>query len=813
MRLAQGHEPGHQRLLDRGDVGDVAQGLRGDGLGHGQGVLEAVAQLAVEEALLLLRLKPGERRRGPPGHLADEVDLAPAPGPESRGMDVDEADQLAPAQQRHRDPGPGGDGRVGRRVGREVRVGGKIRDGEDRAAPQPRDRGREQRQGMAAREAGGSVRPVALDHEALRARIDRRVACAGAAEGAPQDSGGDLRDLGGGGGLAQPVAEFDQRPLARLDPLLLADVLDHRRGQDRVAADLRHEVDPAPDQAAIPPAVALLQGLAHDLAGSDPAVQPVALRRVLLGRPLGDGMPDDRALRRAPDRAELGVDLHRDHAARIDLDDADIGALDHRPELGGDAVALGQVQHGADHAQRRAVGPAHHGAAVEHLGVGAVGAPEAVLVAPILPAPADDAADIGLHPLPILRVDVIEPPAAGRLDRLRRPAIGDVQGLVPQHVVGQEVPVPDRVVGGAGDEAVALLRGGDRGLGRPLGADVAHRADEAQRPPALGDEGAAGGDPGDRPAIGRAGAVGAVEQAGAGGVERRLHRGVHVRAVLRVEADQEGALVAHGLVRTDPEQGTGACVPAEGARHEIVIEDADAARLDGEPQAQLTLGQGRGLRPPAQAAPAQFELRHHHAGQGREPPGLGGVQALRPGLGVDHAQGADRHALRGRERRAGIEPQSRGARHQRVGAGAGIGGQIGDDENATLDQRVHADRSVEPGLTGREADPCLEPLPVAGHEADERGRRLAELTGQRHGIVEGLLGGRVEDAVAGQGDQPPGRSVREGIVGLPAHRRMQPGALPERARGADRIRTGRRAGAADPAIGAGVRTPGAGGVS
>ena len=701
-------------------------------------------------------------------------------------MGVDEAGARAPPHQRHRDQGADAGGPVAACIRCEAGIGAQVGHGQGLAAAQPRERGRQRSGGGAPVRSPlrsplrSSVRSFARGAAGpLEIRgIDRRVTRIPQAEGAPENPGHDPADLEGAGGVAQSVAEFDQRRLTRLGRLLRGDVLDHRRGLDRLAAHLRDEVDPAPDQAPVLAAVALLQGLAHDLARGQPAVQPVALRRIRLRRPLGDGMPDDVGFLRAPDRTELGVDLQRDHRARIDLHDADIGALDHRPELGGDAVALGQVQHGADHAQRPAVGPARHRAAVEHVGIGAVGAAEPVFVVPVLSVAVDDAADIRLHAGAILGMDAVEPPPAGRLDRLRRPAVGGLQGLVPQHVVGDEIPVPDRVVGGAGDEAVALLGGRDGGLRRALGGHVPHRADEAACPPLpaipFHDEGAASRDPGDHRAVRRDRAVGAVEQAGSGGVEGRLYRGIGARPILGMEAGEEGAGIAHRLVRPDPEQGPGAPVPGQGARHEVVVEDAGPGRLDREPQAQFAVGQGCGFGLARGDAAAQFELRHHRAGERREARALRVAQPRGPRHGVEHAQGSDRHPFRGDQGRAGIEADSGFFRDQGIGTGARVGGKVGNDQERALGQRVNADRVVEAGLAGRETEPGLEPLPVAGQQADEGGRCSTELRGQRHGIVEGGLGGRVEDAVSVERGQPLG--LEGGVcerVGRSAHGRTR----------------------------------------
>src|SRR3954468_10723202 len=100
--------------------------------------------------------------------------------------------------------------------------------------------------------------------------------------------------------VAQDIAELDQGALALLGEALPRDLLDHRSGLDRVAERLGDQLDPGPDQAAVRPAVALLQSLLHDLALGEAAMQDVAGEGVLLRRPPRHRAPDDRLRGRAP---------------------------------------------------------------------------------------------------------------------------------------------------------------------------------------------------------------------------------------------------------------------------------------------------------------------------------------------------------------------------------------------------------------------------------------------------------------------------------------------------------------------------------
>lgn len=63
-------------------------------------------------------------------------------------------------------------------------------------------------------------------------------------------------------------------------------------------------------------------------------------------------------------------------------------------------------------------------------------------------------------------------------------------------------------------------------------------------------------------------------------------------------------------------------------------------------------------------------------------------------------------------------------------------------------QGVGADGLVERRLAWIEPDPGLEPLPVAGDEADQRDGGIAQQGGEVDDIVEALLGGGIEDAVS-----------------------------------------------------------------
>ena len=119
-------------------------------------------------------------------------------------------------------------------------------------------------------------------------------------------------------------------------------------------------------------------------------------------------------------------------------------------------LAPRDVRHGADHARRFALRVAHHVSAVHDARVRPVGAPETVLLRPHLPAALENGIDARQYPLPVAGVDVLLPPGcAGPL--FRGIAEHGLDRPVPDLLVGQDVAVPDRLVGGPGDQAVALL--------------------------------------------------------------------------------------------------------------------------------------------------------------------------------------------------------------------------------------------------------------------------------------------------------------------------------------------------------------------
>ncbi|MFC5555070.1 hypothetical protein [Methylobacterium iners] len=80
---------------------------------------------------------------------------------------------------------------------------------------------------------------------------------------------------------------------------------------------------------------------------------------------------------------------------------------------------------------------------------------------------------------------------------------------------------------------------------------------------------------------------------------------------------------------------------------------------------------------------------------------------------------------------------------------------------------MRADRVVQVCLALRKSDAGLEPLPVAGNQADEGHGRVADVAGEQDDVVETQLGRGVEDVIGvergeASGVKDVGRGVRMG---------------------------------------------------
>ena len=454
--------------------------------------LEQRAVASFARAQLALGGQPRDRGAGALGHLAHEGELLVRPLPHLGVIEVKQRHQPAPLRHRHVEHGPGADRFESRSRGFGAGIEPGIGEDHRPARLQVLDVGpvvaKVQRPGEAL--DSGPV-PVALDRDRLVRLVDRAVARAADAERMAQDLRRPEGELVRVRDIANAVAELAEREAARFDPLASGNV------------------DGCADRTDASPV-----GVEHALAlGGDPAHDAVLLADravfdVVERTPFGiDRRGEGSARRLAVVRVQAGIEVRHRHGRvgrdaehrldpqrpdervgdEIDVPEPDLRGLRGEPELllararrrlG--ALALGEVLHGPDHAQRPAGLVAQHGPAIEHVGIGAVGAAEAIFIRPGFAGAVDEGVDALVDPRPVVGMDVLDPPlGAGAVTRGVGMAEGGVDGLVPDHGVGGEVPIPDGVVGRPRREPVAL-RGLAQGFFRATALrDVAVQQGEA----------------------------------------------------------------------------------------------------------------------------------------------------------------------------------------------------------------------------------------------------------------------------------------------------------------------------------------------
>jgi len=74
-------------------------------------------------------------------------------------------------------------------------------------------------------------------------------------------------------------------------------------------------------------------------------------------------------------------------------------------------------------------------------------------------------------------------------------------------------------------------------------------------------------------------------------------------------------------------------------------------------------------------------------------------------------------------------------------------GQIRDIQGRTLIDGMRANRLLDRCFADAEAGHRLEPLPLLGHQADQRNRRVAQLPGQHDHVVKRNLGSGIENII------------------------------------------------------------------
>ena len=151
---------------------------------------------------------------------------------------------------------------------------------------------------------------------------------------------------------------------------------------------------------------------------------------------------------------------------------------------------------------------------------------------------------------------------------------------------------------------------------------------------------------------------------------------------------------------------------------------------------------------------AQFDRLHGESSQVGQGGDLARVRRCARD-GVEHAQHADRHAVRRGEPYACEEPGVRRADDQRVLAEARIDvGVWYHHGRAARQQGMGAERVLAGYFDGVEADPCLEPDPPFIDQRDETDRRGQQRCRGADQIVEAVFGRRVEDAILPQRCEP-----------------------------------------------------------
>ena len=167
------------------------------------------------------------------------------------------------------------------------------------------------------------------------------------------------------------------------------------------------------------------------------------------------GIAEDAFRRRVP-RSDLEVEVPLDDGQRCLLD------VERELALGLLARLLcfalrGDVHHRADHPHGHALPVVDDKATVNDVGEGAIATAETVFVRPKFAASLHGCLTSIPHATAVLRMQALHPPVNLRRDRISGVAEHGLHRLIPRDAAGGDVPVPDRVVGGPLEQAVALL--------------------------------------------------------------------------------------------------------------------------------------------------------------------------------------------------------------------------------------------------------------------------------------------------------------------------------------------------------------------
>src|SRR5262249_27959152 len=146
---------------------------------------------------------------------------------------------------------------------------------------------------------------------------------------------------------------------------------------------------------------------------------------------------------------------------------------------------------------------------------------------------------------------------------------------------------------------------------------------------------------------------------------------------------------------------------------------------------------------------AQLELRLRLAAQRVERERL--RLAQRPGHLVEHAERAERVAVRRDQGRSRVKSDVRLVPHEWVLLKPRIFARVRHDENAALLDRMRTERHASGCLSQRDPDARLDPLAVLIDECDERDGRRAYLRREKRQVVKRTFGISIENPVPPKG--------------------------------------------------------------
>ncbi|MEP6551270.1 MAG: hypothetical protein ABJB95_08800, partial [Gemmatimonadales bacterium] len=181
-----------------------------------------------------------------------------------------------------------------------------------------------------------------------------------------------------------------------------------------------------------------------------------------------------------PELAVRGVG-HHDPTLLVDNRYSDLQGIEHLLELAIGPMSLGQTGHGADDPDRSSGLIAGYVGAVLNHRIRAIRPAEAVFVGPDVPTLGYRGIEARCDALPVSRVEPVVPPRSG-IAQIGPLVVEQGPGsFVPDQPIGYQIPIPDRLIRGPGEETVALLAFSKCGLGVPSLGDLLDGGDEMAR--------------------------------------------------------------------------------------------------------------------------------------------------------------------------------------------------------------------------------------------------------------------------------------------------------------------------------------------